>query len=262
MPRRAQTLPAPLIWTEPAPTTHRGLSRERIVHAAIAVADEGGERALTMTAVAGRLGPYTAMALYRHVPSKNALVDLMVDEVTAEVDLPETPGDDWRADLHAIALSTWEMATRHGWYARLVHASPPLGPNMLRRTEAVLEILTRQGATATEAVTYAALLDRHVFGGALQAAAERDLTTRYGLASPDELTGAIAAARDLVAADGRYPVLSSWMASPTVTTPREQLELSLAFLLDGIAGRLPDSRRRQRVSRRRPDPSAAARADR
>jgi hypothetical protein len=101
-----------------------------------------------------------------------------------------------------------------------------------------------------------------VFGGALQAAAERDLTTRYGLATPDELTGAIAAARDLVAASGRYPVLSSWMASPTVTTPREQLELSLTFLLDGIAGRLPDSRRRQRVSRRRPDPSAAARADR
>ena len=106
------------------------------------------------------------------------------------------------------------MATRHGWYARVVHASPPLGPNMVRRTEAVLEILTRQGATATEAVTYAALLDRHVFGGALQAAAERDLTTRYGLVTPDELTGAIAAARDLVAADGRYPVLSSWMASP------------------------------------------------
>src|SRR4029077_15687636 len=179
MPHRAQPLPAPLIWTEPAPTTHRGLSRERIVHAAIAVADDGGERALTMSAVAGRLGPYTAMALYRHVPSKNALVDLMVDEVTAEVDLPETPGDDWRADLHAIALSTWGMATRHGWYARLVHASPPLGPNMLPRPEAVLEILPRRGATATEAVTYAALLDRHVFGGALQAAAERDLITRY-----------------------------------------------------------------------------------
>ena len=154
------------------------------------------------------------------------------------------------------------MATRHGWYARVVHASPPLGPNMLRRTEAVLEILTRQDATATEAVTYAALLDRHVFGGALQAAAERDLTTRYGLVTPDELTEAIAAARDLVAADGRYPVLSSWMARPTVTTPREQLELSLTFLLDGIAGRLPDRPRRQRVSRRRPDPSAAARADR
>ena len=133
---------------------------------------------------------------------------------------------------------------------------------MLRRTEAILEILTRQGATAAEAMTYAALLDRHVFGGALQAAAERDLTTRYGVTNPDELTGAIAAARDLVAADGRYPVLSSWMASPTVTTPRDQLELSLTFLLDGIAGRLRGKRGRQRVSRRRPGPSAAARADR
>ena len=239
MVQRAQTPPAPLIWAQPTPTTHRGLSRERIVHAAIAVADEGGERALTMSAVAGSLGPYSAMALYRHVPSKDALVDLMVDEVTGEVDLPDAPDSDWRVDLHNIALSSWEMATRHGWYARLVHASPPLGPNMLRRTEAVLEILTRQGATGADAVTYAALLDRHVFGGALQAAAERDLTSRFGLTTPDELAGAIAAARDLVAADGRYPILSSWMASPTLSTPREQLELSLAFLLDGIAGRLP-----------------------
>lgn len=240
-PRRA---PAPLIWTLPDPESQRGLSRERIVRAAVAVADEGGERALTMAAVADRLGAYTAMALYRHVPGKDALIDLMVDEVTGEVALPDGPGPDWRADLHAIARSSWEMVTRHGWYARAVHASPPLGPHMLRRTECILEILTRQGATPAEAVTYAALLDGHVYGGALQSAAERDLTDRFGLASGEELTAAISAARERVAADGRYPVLAGWMASPTVATPEEQLELSLGFLLDGITARLPTTRRR------------------
>lgn len=246
----APPTPTPLIWTQPAPASHRGLSRERIVGAAIAVADEGGERALTMAAVAGRLGSYTAMALYRHVPSKDALIDLMVDEVTGEVVLPDAPGPDWRTDLHAIALSSWEMVMRHRWYARVVHASPPLGPHMLGRTECVLEILTGQGATPAEAVTYAALVDRHVFGGALQAAAERDLTDRYGLSSTDEVAAAISAARELVAADGRYPLLASWMASPTLATPLAQLELSLGFLLDGIARRLPGpsvpARRRRR----------------
>lgn len=241
-PRRA---PAPLIWTQPQPASARGLSRERIVRAAIAVADEGGERALTMAAVAGRLGSYTAMALYRHVPGKDALIDLMVDEVTGEVVLPDAPGPDWRADLRAIARSSWEMVTRHSWYARVVDASPPLGPHMLRRTECILEILTGRGATPAEAVTYAALLDRHVYGGALQAAAESDLTDRYGLSTSDELAAAISAARERVAAEGRYPVLASWMASPTVSTPEEQLELSLVFLLDGIAGRLPAAGRRR-----------------
>lgn len=127
---------------------------------------------------------------------------------------------------------------RHTWYARAVDASPPLGPHMLRRTECILEILTRQGVTPADAVTYAALLDRHIYGGALQAAAERDLSERYGLSTGDELAAAISTARERVAADGRYPVLASWMASPTVVTPAEQLELSLGFLFDGIAGRL------------------------
>jgi AcrR family transcriptional regulator len=231
--------PATLIWAQPTPASHRGLSRERIVRAAIDVADEGGERALTMAAVASRLGSYTAMALYRHVPGKEALIDLMVDEVTGEVELPQAPGSDWRADLHALALSTWEMTTRHPWYARVVHSSPPLGPNMLRRTESMLAILTAQGATAADAVTYAALLDRHVLGGALQAAAEQELARRYGLSSESELAAAVSSARDRVAASGRYPILSGWMAAPTVTTPEQQLELSLAFLFDGIASRLP-----------------------
>jgi AcrR family transcriptional regulator len=232
--------PATLIWAQPAPASHRGLSRERIVRAAIEVADDGGERALTMAAVAGRLGSYTAMALYRHVPGKEALIDLMVDEVTAEVSLPEPPGTDWRADLHALALSTWEMTMRHPWYARVVHSSPPLGPNMLRRTESILAVLTAQGATTADAVAYAALLDGYVLGGALQAAAEQELARRYGLSNDQELAAAVSAARDRVAASGRYPILSGWMAAPTVTTPARQLELSLGFLFDGIAGRLPD----------------------
>src|SRR6476659_6624747 len=120
------------------------LRREQIVRAAVEVADEGGVAALTMAAVAARLGSYTAMALYRHVESKDGLIDLMLDHVTGEVELPAAPGRSWRADLRAIAASSWAMVMRHRWYAQLVHARPPLGPNMLRRTETVLGILTRQ----------------------------------------------------------------------------------------------------------------------
>src|SRR5215470_20063869 len=91
----------PLIWTQPPPRRRRSpLDRDDIVRAGVAVADEGGADALTMAAVAGRLGPCTPMALYRHVLNKDGLVDLMLDHVTAEVPVPDEPGDDWRADLH------------------------------------------------------------------------------------------------------------------------------------------------------------------
>ena len=239
MPRRQDTSPAPLIWLQPAPPRPRELSRERIVQAGVAVADEGGAQALTMAAVAGRLGSYSAMALYRYVSSRDGLIDLMLDQVIAEVELPERRERSWRRDIHRIASSTWEMVMRHGWYAQLVYTRPPLGPNMMRRTEAVLEILTRHGApTPAEAMSYAALIDRHIFGSAFQAVEERAMEQRYGLADAAELAAAITAARDLAAASGSYPILSSWMADPHIVSPDEQFQLSLGFLLDGIAARL------------------------
>jgi AcrR family transcriptional regulator len=81
-----------------------------------------------MAAVARRLGSYSPMALYRYVSSKDGLIDLMLDHVIAEVELPPARGRAWRADIQGIASGTWEMVMRHGWYAQLVYSRPPLGP--------------------------------------------------------------------------------------------------------------------------------------
>ncbi|MEU8269307.1 TetR family transcriptional regulator [Sphaerisporangium sp. NPDC049002] len=71
--------PVPLVWNQPPPPPRqRALGRGEIVAAAIALADEAGPSALTMKAVAARLGPYSPMALYRYVHSKEGLVDLML----------------------------------------------------------------------------------------------------------------------------------------------------------------------------------------
>jgi AcrR family transcriptional regulator len=216
------------------------------VRAAVAVADGGGANALTMAAVAERLGSYTAMALYRHISSKDGLIDLMLDHVIAEVQLPGAPSRDWRTDIHALATRTWEMVMRHGWFAQLVYSRPPLGPNMMRRTEAMLEILTRRGASAADAMTYAAVIDRHIFGSALQAVEEGAMGQRYGITGTAELADAITAVSDLAAASGSYPILASWMAEPQIATPTEQFELSLGFLLDGIAAQLRRGHRRRK----------------
>ena len=207
--------------------------------AAIALADEAGPAALTMKAVAARLGPYSAMALYRYVYNKDGLVDLMLDTATAEIPLPGQPGPDWRADLQALATQTRQMIKRHPWYAALIHTRPPVGPHMMRRVEFMLRVLTTRGASTAAAMTYAALIDRHIFGSGLQEAAEARMIRRHGLDDEASLTAAMAAVHDLAAASGRYPHLTSWLAEPTGPSDDEQFEIGLGFLIEGIAGRLP-----------------------
>ncbi|MGW7609460.1 TetR/AcrR family transcriptional regulator [Streptomyces sp. NPDC054766] len=227
-----------LMWTHPEPRRRQSpLEREDIVRAAMAVADEGGAEALTMSAVARRLGPYTPMALYRHVLSKDGLVDLMLDAATAEVPLPPERRTDGWSDLRAVATETWAMAKRHLWYAQLAPTRPPLGPHAMRRTEFQLRVLLEQGADLGRAVAYAALLDRHVLGSAQQVAEEHAMRRRLGLDTPQRLTEAVAAAQGL-AEQGGHELLARWMKAPTGPDMDEQFEISLTFLLDGIESEL------------------------
>jgi AcrR family transcriptional regulator len=226
----------PNIWSQPAPRRRQSpLERDDIVRTAVALADEGGAQAVTMAAVAKRLGSYTPMALYRHVLSKDGLVDLMLDHVTAEIPLPGEPGADWHADLRAVATASWAMVKRHLWYAQLIPTRPPLGPHMMRRIEFLLRVLVGQGATVGDAMTYAAMLDRHIFGGAQQEAEELAMRRRLGLDTPARLTEAVAGARELAKP---YPLLREWMSAPSGASMDEQFALSLTFLIDGIATRL------------------------
>jgi len=231
--------PAPLIWTlPPAPPKQRSLGRAEIVTAAIGLADEDGPAAVTMKAVAGRLGPYSPMALYRYVHSKDGLVDLMLDAVTAEIPLPAQPGPGWRADLQGIAAQTRLMTKRHPWYPALFHTRPPAGPHMMRRLEFMLAVLVAQGTSAAEAMTYAALIDRYIFGSGLQEAEEARMSQRHGLDDDGGLAAAMATVHGLAAASGRYPILAGWLAQPAGPSAHEQFDLGLGFLLDGIATRL------------------------
>jgi AcrR family transcriptional regulator len=237
--RKPESGPAGLTWTQPAPARQRTLGLEEIVTAAIALADEAGADALTMKAVSARLGSYTPMALYRYVYSKEGLVDLMLDRVVAEIPVPGRPGPGWRADLRTLAVQTRQMIKRHAWYAVLFHTRPPAGLHTMDRLEFMLAVLTERGASPAAAMTYAALIDRHILGSGLQEAEEALMNRRHGLDDPGHLAAALAAIPDRAAAAGRYPVLTRWLADPAGSPADEQFELGLNFLLDGIASSLP-----------------------
>lgn len=139
----AEELPrvARLLWsgTERSGRGRRpALTLDRIVEAAIAIADADGIGALSMQRVATELGSAT-MSLYRHVPSKDDLVALMLDTAMAErLDLPM---GDWRAALEHWARRTREMYLRHPWILAVGASNRWMGPNEAAWGEAAMSAL-------------------------------------------------------------------------------------------------------------------------
>src|SRR5215813_12714123 len=96
------------------------LSRDQVLRAAVALADEGGIGALSMRKLGEAVG-VEAMSLYNHVASKGDLLDGMVDLVFGEVEVP-TPGDDWRAAMRQRAFSMRLVLSRHRWAIGLMES--------------------------------------------------------------------------------------------------------------------------------------------
>lgn len=141
------------------------LSRERVLHAAIAHADAGGLEALSMRTLAQVLG-VAPMALYRHVANKEDLVDGMVDIVFGEVDLPST-GSDWKTTMRRRAISLRDALSRHRWAIGLMESRANPGPANLRHHDAVIGSLRSAGFDIVMVAHAYALLDAYIYGFAL-----------------------------------------------------------------------------------------------
>lgn len=131
--------PPPVIWARlsgqgrgPA----RTLDHAAITDAAIALADQHGLDAVSMRKVAGRMD-HSTMSLYRHIGSKDDLVELMYDAVLGELALPPAPSGDWRTDVTGLVCDLRRLHHRHPWIGRLGHR-PALGPNSIRVLEYLL----------------------------------------------------------------------------------------------------------------------------
>jgi AcrR family transcriptional regulator len=156
-----------------------GLSRERVLAAAVALADEGGVEELSMRRLAKTLG-VEAMSLYNHIANKDQLLDGMVDLVFSEIELP-SPGADWRQEMRKSAVSTRDALNRHRWAVGLLDARPNPGEANLRLYEAALTCLREAGFSAEMASRAQSIQDAYIYGFALQDTTRHDEEFLFGL---------------------------------------------------------------------------------
>ncbi|MEO5575073.1 MAG: TetR/AcrR family transcriptional regulator [Gaiellaceae bacterium] len=142
------------------------LSKERLLRAAVALADRGGFEALTMRKLADELGA-GAMSLYHYVPNKDELLDGMIEIVFGEIDLPSTDVD-WKTALRQRAISTREVLNRHRWAVGLMESRPTPGLASLRLHDAVLACLREAGFSIELTIQAYSVQDAYIYGFALQ----------------------------------------------------------------------------------------------
>ena len=138
------------------------LSRDRVLRAAIAIADESGIDALSMRKLGQALG-VEAMSLYNHVASKDDILSGIVDIVESGIELP-SPGADWKRALRTIAMSAHDAFERHPWAASLTLSLHGIRPARLRYMNALLGRIREAGFSAeTTDLAYHAL-ESHIAG--------------------------------------------------------------------------------------------------
>jgi AcrR family transcriptional regulator len=142
------------------------LSRNRVLRAAVQLADAHGLEALSMRRLARELG-VEAMSLYNHVANKDDLLDGIVDIAIAEIELPAR-GEAWKVAMRRRAVSTREMLNRHPWAAGLFESRTTPSPIRMRYSDRVLGCLREAGFSVPMAVHLFNAVDSYIYGFALQ----------------------------------------------------------------------------------------------
>jgi AcrR family transcriptional regulator len=237
-------------WGQGAPPRRAragaALSRGEIVDAAIAVADAEGPDAVSMRRIAQVLRAGT-MSLYWHVASKEHLIDLMLEELVSEVDVPD-PSGDWRADLRAYARSHRASLLRHRWVIDYIGARPGLGPSTLRIAERSLALLAGLSLDAATIMNIVQTVNTYVMGAVLrefqelrvQASQERlQAELEASGVSISEIRADFAAWRERLRARGGFEhfveVFDQGVDPDSPATRDERFNFGLDCLLAGIA---------------------------
>jgi AcrR family transcriptional regulator len=214
----------------PPPSTRPRLSKERVLSAAMAIADRGGLPGLTIRSLAKELGA-KPMSVYYYVASKDELLDALVDVVFEEIDLPDPDGD-WREEMRRRAHSARARLKQHRWAIGLLESRTSPGHATLRHHDRVLACLRRAGFSVELTAHTYALIDSYVYGFALQEAS-------LPFEGPDTV-GEVAEPIMALMATGEYPAMVE-MAKTYYLQPgydfADEFEFGLDLILDGLERR-------------------------
>ena len=219
---------------------HKGpkpaLSLDRIVDAAVRVADADGLDAVSMGRVAAELGT-APMSLYRHVSSKEELLTLMVDATWGPAPDGPGPGEDWRAGLSRWAWGLRAAAQRHPWVVRIPLHGLPIMPNEVAWFENALACQAGTGLSEARKASVIMLLAGYVRN---QATTEADIQAAIrasGLA-PGEWMASYPRMLAELADPLRFPALATFIAAGVFEAddgPDDEFIFGLGRILDGVA---------------------------
>lgn len=217
MPNRA----GDLIWDEPKDAPGSTLTRARVVQAALDIADAKGLEAVSIRHVAAEL-EVRPMSLYTHIASKDDLVALMLNEMSARLLVPEPP-DDWREALRLIARRAYDAYVAHPWMIRAFGQGTRVGPNMLRRAEQSAAAVASLGLKPADAWIVLSIVYDWTIGHALHVVTLREdaeLESQLRSADPDE-----------------FPRMSRVFGTGRGRASETAFEVALEVVLDGIEQR-------------------------
>jgi AcrR family transcriptional regulator len=210
------------------------LAPDRIVRAAIAIADREGLAGLSMRRVATDLGAAT-MALYRHVADKDDLVLRMLEAAMGEWRPPPDPSAGWRARLDGAARSLWALFRRHPWLAPAMSMTRPQPlASGLAYSEWTLAALDDSGADRVTAFTAYLTLFNYVRGTAVNLEPEVEAEAQSGM-DPDAWMDTQVPSLRAMLADGTFPVFERMLTTPYDFDLDTLFEFGLQRLLDGFA---------------------------
>ncbi|MEU4037768.1 TetR/AcrR family transcriptional regulator [Streptomyces collinus] len=223
-----------LVWERPEPPNRpvpAPLSRERIVRAAIRLADVDGLEAVSLRKVAAELD-VRPMRLYGYIAGKEELLDLMVDAVHAEI---RPVGDGWREVLRSHTEATRQAAHEHEWLADLLGGRPQLGPHALASGETLVAAL--EGVDLDAVMPVVAAVNAYVIGAVRREIAERRAERATGM-DEKHWQAALGPYLQRTFASGRFPALATVVRDAAHLDADETFRLGLDCLLDGIEARI------------------------
>ena len=213
--------------TRKPPQRRIPLTRDRVLDAAMNLADQSGLEGLSMRKLGQALG-VEAMALYYHFVNKERVLDGIVDLVFAEIDVP-VRGADWKTAMRQRALSVRDALLRHRWAIGLMESRTNPGPANLRHHDAVIGCLRAAGFDMAATATAYSLLDSYIYGFAM---------TKMNLPFEDT-SDIVEISESMLApfAPGEYQNLADFIAEHAMKPGydyADEFEYGLDVILDGL----------------------------